>query len=113
VAISDDLTITGLGAGETILAGNGNARLVSVLGEAAVTMGDLTLQGGYEDVADGGALSIAIDADVTLRRVQLSGNHAAARGGAILNAGALTLYDSGITGNAADWGPAGSPTTGR
>ena len=107
LSIDHDLTITGLGAGKTVLAGNGSHGILDVASGATVTLSDLTLQAGYEASADGGGLHVASGGGVTLNRVQLSGNHAGGQGGAIWNGGSLTLNDSAITGNDAGGGAGG------
>ena len=107
LAINDDVTITGLGAGKTILGGDGSHRILTIGSGVAVTITDVTVQGGYATSADGGGLRIAAGANATLNRVQLSGNHADQRGGAIWNDGTLIINDSSITGNDANTGAGG------
>jgi CSLREA domain-containing protein len=94
--VTQDLTITGLGAGQTIVGSNGQSRLFNVAGSAHLTLDALTLQGG-STTGDGGAITNG--GTVTLTGVQVSGNHADGSGGAIYNAGTLRVYESAITGN--------------
>ncbi|MBI5567998.1 MAG: hypothetical protein HY870_24080 [Chloroflexi bacterium] len=112
LAINADVTITGLGAGKTILGGDGSHRILTIANGVAVTITDVTLQGGYATSADGGGLYVSNEANVTLDRVQLSGNHADQRSGAIWNDGSLTIDDSSITGNDADTGAGGIGSAG-
>ena len=102
--VSGNVTITGLGADQTVVAGNGESRLFNVAEGGTLTLTALTLQGG-STAGDGGALYNAGTA--TLTAVQLSGNHADGRGGAIYNEGALSAYGSAITGNDAAGGAGG------
>ena len=98
ITISSDLTITGAGVGVTFIDGGTLDRIFSVT-SGTVTISGVTMQGG--DVrfsADGGAIDISSGADVTLTNVDLSGN-AADRGGAINNAGTLTLNDVTLDSN--------------
>jgi len=104
LAVSGDVTISGLGAGQTVIGGNGQSRLFSVANGGRLTLAALTLQGG-STAADGGALYNA--GTTTLTAVQASGNHADGSGGGLYNAGVLNLYDSAVTGNDAD-GESGS-----
>jgi hypothetical protein len=101
LAVLEDLTITGLGAGQTVLGGNGQERLFNVAGGAHLALEALTLQDGYTE-GDGGALYNAGTA--TLTSVQVSGNHAGNAGGALYNSGALSIFASAITGNDAGTG---------
>ena len=107
--VSDDLTLSGLGAGKTVIGGTGASRLLQVQNGAVVKLEDLTLQGGKTD-QQGGGLYIA-NGDVTLQRVQLSANDAQAGGGAIWNSGTLTLIDSAVTGNNSEYGAGGIANT--
>jgi len=99
--VSGDVTITGLGAGQTVVGASGQSRLFNVTGGGSLTLAALALQGGSTE-ADGGALYNAGTAMLTA--VQISGNHAEGRGGAIYNGGALSVTGSAITGNDAAGG---------
>jgi len=101
IVIGDDLTITGLGAGVTIIAGRGDGRLLSVSANTTVSLNELTLQGGVQE-GDGGAVYNA--GTMSLSKVQLSGNQASGTGGAIYNQGTMHLVASAMTGNNADTG---------
>lgn len=87
MVVTDDLTITGLGAQELVIVGNGNRILASTYG-TSMTIADISLFGGSADL--GGA--IASDGDLTVSDVTLSNNQASQRGGAIAHfTGTLTL----------------------
>ncbi len=97
--INDNVTITGLGAGKTILGGNGNQGILAIATGLTVTLSDLTIQGGYDAGPNAGGITIATGSHVTLDRMQISGNHSDSHGGAIWNSGTLIINDSSITGN--------------
>lgn len=99
-----DVAITGLGAGDTVIAGLGNSRLFSVAAGGSLTLNGLSLQDGSTEEL-GGAIYNAGTA--TLTGVQVSGNFADGGGGAIYNTGTLTLTDSAVTGNEAVEGVGG------
>jgi CSLREA domain-containing protein len=102
--ITDDLTISGLGAGETVIGGSGEARLLRVSRGAKLTLEALTLQAGAT-TGDGGALYN--EGQAALTAVQISGSRADGSGGGIFNTGQVTITDSSITGNSAGQGPGG------
>ena len=100
ITISSDLTITGAGVGVTIIDGASLDRIFAVT-SGTVTISGVTIQGGnVSGSGDGGAIDIASGADVTLTNVELLGN-TADDGGAIANAGTLSLTDVTIDGNKA------------
>jgi CSLREA domain-containing protein len=105
LVVQDDLTITGLGAGSTVLSGNGSDRLVDVENGANLELNGLALQGGYTS-GDGGALLVA-SGQASLANVQVSGSSADGSGGGIWNAGQLSLQNSAVTGNSATAGAGG------
>jgi hypothetical protein len=97
-----NLTIVGAGEGQTTIAGHpgssDSGRLFEIQGGATVTIHDLTLTGGH--APDGSpALLPALD------------GRAGANGGAILNAGVLTLTDMAISTSSAGTGGPGAPAT--
>ena len=98
--IADDLTITGSNA---IIDANGattNDRVVQVLGGNVVTISNVTLRNGRTTSFGAGIRSAGT---LTLRSVTLSGNQSTgnAGGGLANEAGALTVFDSTVTGNTA------------
>lgn len=109
--ILESMTITGAGAGSTIIDGGGIDRVFHLRGDATVvTMSDITIQGG---VSDKNAAGIHIDRDNTLnlsnaivrdndgRDTTGTGNRT---GGAIHVHGTLNANSVLITGNLADDG---------
>ena len=109
--ILDPLTITGVGADQTIIDGAGLDRVFQVIAGSAfnVTMSDLKIQNGFVDNQGAGLYIGNLPAApvVTLSNVWFSGNHTtgtADYGGAIFNRGDLTIEDSLIEGNSAEFG---------
>ncbi len=108
-----DLTVTGAGADQTTLTANltraGNKRVLTTgtildpsqqitLNDLAITGGDL----GFGIAQSGGGIFNV--ADLTLNRVWIHNNQAGNGGGiANLTAGKLTINDSAITNNTAQW----------
>jgi len=101
LGVGGDLTLTGLGAGNTMIAARDGGRLFYVIPNVEVALNGLTLQGG-DYAGDGGA--IGNDGNLSLHGVQLSGNRADGAGGAIYNQGTLTIANSSLTGNASGAG---------
>ena len=103
-----DLTI--LGNGGTIeRISSQSYNLVSVAPGASLTLDDVTLQGGYVANYGGGAIYNA--GTLTVRDSTLSGNHVTglSSGGAILNAGGtVTVIGSTFSANYADGGHGGA-----
>jgi len=109
--ISKDLTITGQGAGSTIVQasateGTATNRVLTIAEGATVTIEDLTIRHGVADgnPARGGGIHNL--GTCTIERVAVAANHARgdghAYGGGICNSGTLTMIDSTITGNTAE-----------
>lgn len=111
LAVNGDLTITGLGAGKTVLGSAGSNRMLNVASGSQLILSDLTVQGGVTDT-DGGGLYISAGASASLEAVQFSGNHAGANGGAIYNGGDLTILDASISGNDSGSGAGGIENSG-
>ena len=105
LAVNDNLTIIGVDAMASVIAGMGQNRLITVPGSASLSLIDLALQAGYV-AGDGGALYNAAGTS-TLTGVQISGSHADSDGGAIWNGGDLTMTNSSLTGNSASSGVGG------
>lgn len=105
--LNGHLTIRGAGAGATILDGAGLDRVFDVHEDATVSLSNMTIQGGLASgVASGfpprgGAIANA--GILTIRDATLSGNSAEADGGAIFNAdlASLTIHESTLSGNSA------------
>lgn len=115
----NSLTITGAGAGSTVITQSVADRVFHVFGGANVTFENVTITGGQalddgtDSVlpnlgdGDGGGLLIESGATVTIDSSTVTGNLAAGAeagegGGGIFNAGSLTITNSDITGNTAN-----------
>ena len=94
IIINDDLQIDGSG-GEVTIDAAGVSRLFNVVADTSVSMNDLALTGGFS-TSLGGAITNA--GDLTLTRITASAN-AANGGGAIFNSGELVVDDSDFTAN--------------
>ncbi len=109
--ILDPLTITGVGADQTIIDGAGLDRVFQVIADSAfnVSMSDLKIQNGFVDNLGAGIYIGNVPAApvVSLSNVWFSNNHttgSADYGGAIFNRGDLTIEASLIEGNSAEFG---------
>lgn len=107
--IHDTLSIEGPGAELTSIDGGGNSRLLEVLPGVTVSVSNLSLRNGHSSES-GGAIQNA--GTLSLRHVTISGNRAASAfvhnyGGAIDNLGSLTLSDCVLSGNLAASGEGG------
>jgi LysM repeat protein len=107
IANNGALTITGNGAGTTVIDGNANDRVFQVLSGATLTLADLTITNGRVSGLNGGG--ILNGAVLTLSGVALLGNTAAAGGiggGLTHNSvgNTVTIADSTISGNTASVG---------
>jgi hypothetical protein len=99
--ITSDVAIVGAGASATIIDANGLDRVFDVLG-GSVSIANITIREGLA-ATNGGALYNRAGSSVTLTAGILQEN-AADAGGAIYNAGMLTLDKSTIIGNLAGYG---------
>jgi hypothetical protein len=108
IDIVDSVTIAGPGAKLLTISGNGASRIFTTAVGKTVSMGGLTLSGGFS-TSSGGA--IQNEAALTITACAISGNTALSFGGGIRNmSGSLTLINSTISGNSAV--SAISPTAG-
>jgi len=75
--VQDDLVLQGVGAGDTIVEGDGNDRVFDLTAVAAATISveieGLTIRGG-ETASNGGALRVGAGVTLTLSDVALRGN---------------------------------------
>lgn len=112
IAIADDVSITGLGAADSIISGNNNSRIFYIYNMAAsltVSISGLTMTDG-SSTNYGGAITNWGN-DLTLSSVVLSGNETTGTGGAIHSQysasqntdryAPLTIIDSEISDNTA------------
>jgi predicted outer membrane repeat protein len=100
MAITDDLTIDGPGAGALAVSGNHSSRIFELTpsaGNMPVTISGLTLRDGQGDV--GGALRSDTGAVLTLTDSVVTGNTATVRGGGIASDSTMFLRDTLVTGN--------------
>lgn len=102
--ISNDITIVGTRADLLTITGNGNDRVFNVLAGNTVTINGLTITGGNA-TGEGGAISNA--GDLTLDSVRIVDNVASTAGGGISSSGALKINSSEISGNEAVGGSGG------
>lgn len=101
--LDKSLTITGPGADNLSVSAGGVGRVFEIPARMKVNISGLTIRdgaGGYQfggDVNHGGAIRNA--GTLTLTNCTLSNNHAGVYGGAIYNIGSLTVSGCTITGN--------------
>jgi hypothetical protein len=99
--INSDITITGTGASKLSISGNNASRVFGIAGASKVTISGLSITQGKESAGAGGG--IVNSGTLTLKNSIVSGN-TADFGGGIYNGGTLTLKNSIISGNTADFG---------
>ncbi|WP_025323329.1 choice-of-anchor Q domain-containing protein [Deferrisoma camini] len=103
LGITDDLTVSGAGAGSTIVDGNAASRVFSVGTVAAATFENLAIRNGNVSGSGGGVSSGATR--VTFRGVFLTGNVATSLGGGFYTwTGTAVFEDSEISHNSAGSG---------
>jgi hypothetical protein len=94
------LLIRGAGAGQTILDAAGLHRVFHVRDGAHLELTDLTITGGTDD--PGGAIYVAPGGALVLSGVEISGSVSRSWGGAIFNAGDLSITASTLSENTAE-----------
>lgn len=95
---NDPLTLTGPGAAQLTLSGNGASRIFDVAGSAPVTLTAITLRNGATSGSGGAVRS---DSALTVANVVLAHNAVSGDGGAIDVDGDLTLTNSEVLSNTA------------
>lgn len=100
--ITDELTLSGAGAANTVVDGGGLDRVIEVRRPQMPSVGirDMTVRNG--NASGGGGIYSA--GSLALSGVTISGNTATGVGGGIFNSGMLILSDATISGNAAGYG---------
>ena len=106
LTINNNLTIQGPGAGSLAISGNRASRIFSIASGVTVAISGLSLLNGY-DASFGGAISNA--GNLTIANSTLANNAAGTTnsgsvGGAVSNGGALTITNSTLSGNLATYG---------
>ncbi|HLC21825.1 MAG TPA: choice-of-anchor Q domain-containing protein, partial [Candidatus Methylomirabilis sp.] len=115
LTISTDLTLTGSGAGGTILDATGANQRVITISSGTVSIAEVTIMGGavrcslFSCGAHGGGLSNeSSEGNLTVTASTVTGNTASctgsscgAHGGGLFNFGTLTLTNSTVSGNTA------------
>lgn len=99
--ITDDLTITGAGAADTIIDGGGLDRVFHIVSESTVDISSVTVQGGNSSTDPQFGGGILNSGTLTLTNSAVSNNSAGNAGGGIINAGTLTLTNTIISSNTA------------
>ncbi len=114
--VINNVTLTGAGAGSTIIDGGGIDRPFDTFSGYTITLENMTItngNSGASDVAHAGGIYNA--ATLTVRNSTISSNTSGGDGGGIYNVGgSLTLIGSTVSGNSADEGAgiyATAPTT--
>jgi CSLREA domain-containing protein len=100
--ILDDVTITGAGAGVTIIDGGKLDRVFDILGPRTVNFQGVTIQDGLTAGSGGGIFVENAGATVTVQNCIVQGNTVAVNGGGIAVAdptSTLTLNSSAVSGN--------------
>jgi hypothetical protein len=95
--LTANLNLTGPGASQLAVSGSFAVQVLNIAAGVTAQVSGLAIEGGYAFL--GGAISNA--GILTLRNSFLSGNFAPNDGGAISNAGTLTLTNSTLYGNSA------------
>jgi hypothetical protein len=99
LAITDDVTIVGLGAAQLTIDAQNNSRVLVVDGMATAYVSGLALMHGSAD--RGAAMRINSEATATLADVDIHHNAATLEGGGIWNTGQLTILNSTFRDNTA------------
>lgn len=108
--LTGDVTITGAGAGQTIVSASAAADRAFQVLTATVTIAGMTIRGGgpdvcpvYAPVFDRGGGGIFSAGTLTVSAGVVEDNWACEQGGGIYAQGSLTLLDSTVRGNYLSW----------
>jgi hypothetical protein len=102
-----ELSITGAGTDRTNIDGNWISRVLNIAANQKVTISNVTIRKGFAGttsvraVQQGGAIFIARNGTLILQDSSITGNIALGNGGAIYNAGDLTLINVRFSHNSA------------
>lgn len=114
--ISKNLEISGPGAGQLAISGEGRSRVFHIVDNAAVSISNITIKNGiaptlahkehrsgsvYDEAGSGGGIYNEMMSSLTLTNITITDNRAI-DGGSIGNEGYLTVTDSTISHNVAD-----------
>ena len=100
LTITDNLSLIGAGQSQTFIDGTNNGIVITITGSPIVNITGVTIRNG-KSTTGGGAINInTINCILNISNSTLTGNNAL-WGGAIYNAGTLTLKNSNLTGNTA------------
>lgn len=107
--ILDDLTISGAGAGETIVDGNKLDRVFDIVFSHTVSLSGMTIRNGVAPTGELGGGGVRSHGTLTLDHVLVSSNRVAGSdandyGGGVANHGVCTITNSTIADNAAHKG---------
>jgi hypothetical protein len=97
--INKGLTIQGLGAAQLTISGGNASRVFDVTSSQPVVLTGLTISNVYIINAAGGGIYEASGSNLTVSACTISNCHAGPAGGAIYNAGTLTVNGSSLTGD--------------
>lgn len=102
ITSSDDLTISGAGASNVTVSGNNTVRVFNITGIGNTTFDSLKIINGSSTESNGGGINSTGNGAVTLTNSTVSGNTAQFGGGIFSGGG--TIRNSTITNNTADSG---------
>ena len=110
LVIERSVSITGVGAGESIIDGLLSGRVIHVKQDAVVILSDLSIVRGQSNLGGG----IYNEGSLSLWRVDVTKNSAAIDGGGLHNVGSATIYESTFRSNTAvDFSGGGLRNEGR
>jgi CSLREA domain-containing protein len=103
--ITDDLTISGAGASNTVIDADQIDRAFHIIGSVTVHLEELTIQNGFvsvpNNIAGGGGGIIVEGGNLDMKNCIVSGNTADFGGGILNEAGVMNILECTIAGNTA------------